>query len=68
MAEFKEALKDESLDNVTGGTRIPYAVQPNDTLQTIADRFHCSVDQLCRWNKIKESDALQPNKTLFIQF
>ena len=68
MAINKEALKDESLDEVTGGTKIPYAIQPNDTLQTIADRFHCSVEQLCRWNKIRESDALQPNKTLFIKF
>lgn len=68
MATFKEALNDESMGKVNGGSKIPYAVQPNDTLQTIADRFHCSVDQLCRWNKIKESDALQPNKTLFIQF
>ncbi|MCR5576844.1 MAG: LysM peptidoglycan-binding domain-containing protein [Oscillospiraceae bacterium] len=68
MATVKEALNDESMGNVTGGTKIPYAIQPNDTLQTIADRFHCSVEQLCRWNNIKESDALQPNRTLFIRF
>ena len=68
MAFKKEAMNDDTLDQVTGGTKLPYAVQPNDSLQTIADKFHCSVDQLRRWNKLGPDDKVQVNQTLFIKF
>ena len=63
-----KAISEDDLGGVTGGTRIPYAIQPNDSLEMIASKFNCTVDQLCKWNKISKDDPLQVNKTLFIKF
>lgn len=63
-----KALSEEALNGVTGGTKIPYAIQPNDSLEMIASKFNCTVDQICKWNKISKDDPLQVNKTLFIKF
>ena len=43
-------LNDEVLQDVSGGTQIPYIVAPGDTLEEIAKKFHCTVEQICRWN------------------
>ena len=64
----KASLSDESLRGVNAGTKIPYAIQPNDTLEMIASKFNCSVEQLCKWNKLDKDTPLQVNKTLFIKF
>jgi LysM repeat protein len=63
-----KAIPEEDLNGVTGGTKIPYAIQPSDSLEMIAKKFNCTVDQLCKWNKINKDDPLQVNKTLFIKF
>lgn len=68
MAECKEAMNDEALDQVTGGTKLPYTVQPNDTLRDIAAKFHCSEEQIRRWNKLGPNDPLPVSKTIFIKF
>ena len=41
-------LNDEVLQDVSGGTQIPYIVVPGDTMEEIAKRFHCTVEQICR--------------------
>ena len=62
------ALFDDQLDQVTGGTKLPYAVQPGDTLKKIAEKYHCSVEDLCRWNNIKDPNTILVNQTLFVKF
>ena len=52
-------LKDKDLENVTGGTIIPYLVEAGDTLATIANKFNCTVEELQRWNKIEDIDVGQ---------
>ena len=63
-----EKVNDEQLGQVTGGTQIPYVVRPGDTLQMLAAKYHCTVEQLCRWNNIKAPSDLQVNQKLIIKF
>ena len=39
-------LKDNDLENITGGTIIPYLIEAGDTLGTIANKFNCTVTSL----------------------
>ena len=64
----KNKMKDDQLDQVTGGTKIPYIVQPGDTLAKIAGQFNCSVEQLCRWNGIQNPDILLVNQQLIVKY
>ena len=59
---------DEELDQVTGGTAIPYSVQPGDTLNAIAQKFGVSMEQLIRWNNIQDPNMLQIGTSLKIKF
>ena len=68
MAFDKQALNDENLDQVSGGSILRYRVQPGDNLNAIADRFHVTVEQLMEWNKIKDPNALTTNQQLKIKF
>lgn len=61
-------LKDEVLEEVTGGTKIPYIVAPGDTVESIAKRFHCTVEQICRWNDIRNPQDLRVGQKLNILF
>ena len=36
----------------------PYIVQPEDTLSSIAEDFHLSVDELVRYNRIRNPDLI----------
>ena len=63
-----EKINDEQLDQVSGGTQIPYIVRPGDTLTKIAMRHHCTVEPLCRWNHIDERSTLMVNQKLIIKF
>ena len=55
-------LEDEVLESVSGGTMIPYIVRPGDTMEEIAKHFHCTVEQLCRWNNIRRSEERRVGK------
>ena len=46
------AMSDDDLDMVSGGTVVPYIVQAGDSVKTIADKFHITVEQLEKWNNI----------------
>jgi len=66
MEKVKKA--DNELDQVTGGTTIPYTVQPGDTLNAIAQKFSVSTEQLIRWNNIQDPNMLQIGTALQIKF
>ena len=61
-------LNDEVLQDVSGGTQIPYIVVPGDTMEEIAKRFHCTVEQICRWNNIRNPQDLRVGQKLIIRF
>ena len=64
----KLAMNDEQLDQVTGGTILPYRVQPGDTLADIAKKYHVTEEQLKRWNHIQNADMLYAGQQLKIKF
>ncbi len=68
MSMDKINMNDEDLGQVSGGTILPYRVQPGDSLRAIADRYHVSVDQLMKWNDIKDPNLLVVGQTLKIKF
>lgn len=61
-------LNDEVLENVSGGTMVPYVVRPGDTVETIAKKFRCSVEQICRWNNIRNPQDITIGQKLNIYF
>ena len=61
-------LNDEVLEQVSGGTQIPYIVCAGDTLESIGKKFHCTVEQLCRWNNIRNPQDLKAGQKLIIRF
>ena len=61
-------LKDNDLEKVIGGTIIPYLIEAGDTLETIAKKFNCSVEELQRWNKIENIDKIEVGQKLIIKF
>lgn len=68
MALDKQALNDETMDQVSGGTILRYRVQPGDNLNAIAQKYHVSVEQLMQWNKIKDPNAITTSQQLKIKF
>ena len=68
MAFDKQALNDENLDQVSGGSILRYRVQPGDNLNAIAQRYHVTVEQLMEWNKIKDPNAITVSQQLKIKF
>ena len=61
-------LNDEVLQDVSGGTQIPYIVAPGDTVEEIAKKFHCTVEQICRWNNIRDPQSIRVGQKLIIRF
>ena len=68
MALDKQALNDENLDQVSGGTILRYRVQPGDNLNAIAQKYHVTVEQLMQWNKIKDPNEITTSQQLKIKF
>lgn len=64
----KVMMNDDQLENVTGGTMIPYQVQPGDTLQAIAKKFNVSVEQLEKWNNIQDVNLLTVGQPIKVKF
>lgn len=61
-------LNDDVLEQVSGGTMVPYIVRSGDTMEAIAERFHCTVEQICRWNNIRNPQDLKAGQKLVIYF
>ena len=68
MALDKQALNDETMDQVSGGTILRYRVQPGDNLNAIAQKYHVTVEQLMQWNKIKDPNEIVTSQQLKIKF
>jgi LysM repeat protein len=64
----KEILNDSALEQVDGGSRIVYQVQPGDTLESIAKKSGVSMEQLIRWNNIQDPNMIQVGSKLTIKF
>lgn len=68
MTMDKACIKDEQMDQVTGGTIIPYSVQPGDSFASIASKFHVTEEKLKQWNNIPEGVMLITGQILKIKF
>ena len=68
MAMDKVEMMDEQLDEVTGGTILPYRVQPGDSLAEIAKKYHVTVDQLMKWNNLTDAGMLSVGQKLRVKF
>ena len=61
-------LSDDSLDQVSGGTILRYLVQQGDTVQSIADKYHVTKEQLMKWNSITNPDAIKAGQQVKIMY
>ena len=68
MATDKIKMNDEQMDEVTGGSILPYRVQPGDSLGVIAKKYNVTVEQLVKWNNLKNPDMLTVGQQLKIKF
>ena len=64
----KIAMNDDALEIVSGGTILPYVVQPGDSLQTIAAKYHVTPEQLVKWNDLGNTNNVQAGQQLKIKF
>ncbi|MBQ9661803.1 MAG: LysM peptidoglycan-binding domain-containing protein [Oscillospiraceae bacterium] len=68
MAMDKVAMNDDLLDEVTGGSILPYSVQPGDSLGAIAKKYNVTVEQLVKWNNIQDPNILTVGQQLKVKF
>ena len=68
MAMDKVKMSDDQLDLVAGGSILPYRVQPGDSLGVIAKKYNVTVEQLMKWNDIKDPSMLTIGQQLKIKF
>ena len=68
MKNDKITLKDEQMDQISGGSILPYRVQPGDSLAIIAKKYNVTVEQLMKWNDIKDPGMLLVGQQLKIKF
>ena len=61
-------LDDSMMDQVSGGSVLPYTVKAQDTIESIAADNHCTVEQLMAWNNIKNPNKLAPGQIIKIKF
>ena len=61
-------MNDEQMDQITGGTILPYRVQPGDSLDDIAKKYNVTPAQLIKWNNLQGTSALQVGQQLKIKF
>ena len=50
----------------SGGTYTTYTVVKGDNLSRIANRYHVTVNDLVRWNNIKNPNLILPGQVLVI--
>ena len=68
MEKDKINMNDEQMDQITGGTILPYRVQPGDSLDDIAKKYNVTPAQLIKWNNLQGTSALQVGQQLKIKF
>ena len=64
----KVKMNDESLDQVSGGSILPYRVEPGDSLSILAKKYNVTVEQLKKWNNIENVDIITVGQQLKIKF
>lgn len=64
----KVPLSDELLECIWGGSKIPYIIQPGDTLGDLTKKFHCSIEEACRWNNIEDPNKIFAGEKLIFKF
>ena len=68
MTMMKMAINDDDLDQVSGGSMLPYTVKAGDSINSIAEANHCTVEQLMKWNNIQNPNLLTAGQVLKIKF
>ncbi len=68
MAFDKVEMNEDQLDQISGGSILPYRVQPGDSLGAIAKKYNCTIDQLVKWNNIKDPNILTVGQQLKVKF
>jgi hypothetical protein len=66
--EIKKMLKDEEMEEISGGTFREFRVEEGETLEKFALKHRVSVDKLIRWNNIKEPGMLRAGMKLRVKF
>lgn len=69
MTDAKEKLLDEDLNDVSGGSTIPYTTNSGDTYDSIVakfKKFKISKEDIIKWNDLKEGDPIPVGTTLKI--
>lgn len=61
-------INDIDLNNIQGGTILPYIIEKGDTLSKIADKFGCTVEELQKWNNIENPNLIDIGQKLIIKF
>ena len=64
----KKMLNEEELSAVQGGTQIPVIIKSGDTLGALAKKYNCIVDDLCRWNNIRNADQIEVGQKVVIKY
>ena len=64
----KKMLNEEELSAVQGGTQIPVIIKSGDTLGALAKKYNCTVDDLCRWNNIRNADQIEVGQKVGIKY
>ena len=64
----KTALNDDQLNDISGGTIIPYVVKPGDNLNALSVKYHVTVEQLMKWNNIQDPNILAVGQQLKIKY
>lgn len=63
-----ESINDLNLTFVYGGSKIPYIVQKGDTLSELAQKFNCSVEDICKWNNIENPNKIEIGQKIIFKF
>ena len=61
-------LNDNNVENVVGGTILPYKIEEGDTIGELAKKFHCTVEDICRWNNIEDPSKVFVGQKLEFKF
>ena len=63
-----EKLSTNELEEVTGGTVVPYIAKGNENMQELFKKNHCSEEQFLRWNNLQSLSQIQPGQKLIFKF
>ena len=64
----KNMINDSELNEVSGGTKIPYVVAAGDTLGAIAQKNNVSLADLMRWNNIQDANLIRVGQQLILKY